>query len=182
MTSTLLFWLTLAVLLFWALGAHNRLVRLRAKVIGAFAAVDHRLMQVLTLVSERAAVQRGQPEADAVLDAPNVDAESGLDGLQGAAIQFEVALRVARKSPLDGPSIAALRTACATIKVSWERSQAQPDEALTANQRAWEDNQRARNEAMESFNQSVAIYNRAIAQFPAVVLAYFFGFRAAETL
>ena len=58
----------------------------------------------------------------------------------------------------------------------------QPDEALSANQRAWEDNQQASNEALESFNQSVAIYNRAIAQFPAVVLAYFFGFRAAESL
>ncbi len=52
----------------------------------------------------------------------------------------------------------------------------------TANQRAWEDNQQARHDALESFNQSVAIYNHAIAQFPAVVLAYFFGFRAAESL
>jgi LemA protein len=176
MTYTLLFWLTLAVLLFWALGAYNRLVRLRAQAIGAFTAVDHRLMQVLTLVSERAAVQRAQPAA------PDADADAGLDGLRGAAIQFEVALRVARKAPLDAPSMAALRTACATVQVSWERSQAQPDEALTANQRAWEDNQQARNEALESFNQAVAVYNRAIAQFPAVVLAYFFGLRAAENL
>lgn len=183
MTYTLLFWLSLAVLLFWALGAYNRLVRLRAQVIGAFTAVDHRLMQMLTLVSERAAVQRAQPAAaDARSDAPGVHADASLDGLRGASIQFEVALRVARKSPLDAPCMAALRTACATMQVSWERSQAQPDEALSANQRAWEDNQQASNEALESFNQSVAIYNRAIAQFPAVVLAYFFGFRAAESL
>ncbi len=176
MTHTLLFWLILAVLLFWTLGAHNRLVRLRAQVIGAFAAVDHRLMQVLTLVSERVAVQRAQPAA------MESHADAGLDGLRGAAIQFEVALRVARKVPLDAPSMAALRTACATMQDSWELSQAQADDALASNQRAWEDNQQARNDAQESFNQAVATYNRAIAQFPAVVLAYFFGFRAAETL
>ncbi len=182
MTSTLLFWLSLAVSLFWALGAYNRLVRLRAKVIGAFSAVDHRLIQVLTLVSERVAVQRVLTAADAALNKPGVHVDADLDGLQGAAIQFEVALRVARKSPLDAPCVAALRTACATMQVSWDRSQAQPDEALSANQRAWEENQQACNVAMESFNQSIAIYNRAIAQFPALVLAYFFGFRAAESL
>ena len=114
MTYTLSFWLTLAVLLFWTLGAYNRLVRLRAQVIGAFTAVELRLMQVLTLVSERAAVQRAQPLAPAA--APHAHADAGLDGLRGAAIQFEVALRVARKAPLDGPSIAALRTACATLR------------------------------------------------------------------
>ncbi len=177
MTFSLLFWLSLAVLLFWALGAYNRLVRLRAQTISAFAAVDHRLMQVLTLAAERVAVQRALPAATS-----GAQADAGLDGLQGAAIQFEVALRVARKAPLDAPAMAALRTACATMQVCWERSQAQPADALTANQRAWEDNLQARGEALESFNQSVAIYNHAIAQFPAVVLAYFFGFRAAESL
>lgn len=183
MTFTLLFWLSLAVLLFWALGAYNRLVRLRAQAIGAFTAVDHRLVQVLTLVSERVAVLRAQPAAaGAAPDAQAVPADTSLDGLRGASIQFEVALRVARKSPLDGPAMAALRTACATMLVSWERSQAQADDALNANQRAWEDNQQASSEALESFNQSITIYNRAIAQFPAVVLAYFFGFRTAQSL
>ena len=183
MTFSLLFWLTLAVLLFWSLGAYNRLVRLRAQVIGTFSAVDHRLVQVLTLVSERAVVQRGQaPTPGAAVCGPSDQIEASLDGLQGAAIQFEVALRVARKAPLDAPSMAALRTAFATMQVSWERSQEPPDDALAANQRAWEDNQQASKDALESFNRSVAIYNRAITQFPAAVLAYFFGFRAAESL
>ena len=54
--------------------------------------------------------------------------------------------------------------------------------ALARNQRAWEDHQQVSGEAVSVFNQSVNGYNHAITQFPAVVLAYFFGYRAAEVL
>lgn len=181
MTTTLLFWLLLAVLVFWALGAHNRLVRLRAQVIAAFAAVDNRMGQASMLVSERAVLPIGEPVADAPAVAPASNGDV-LAGLRGASIQYEVALRVARRSPLDAPSIAALRTARATLLLSWDRLQRPSDEAWAANQRAWEDNQQATNELVVAFNQAVSDYNRAIAQFPAVALAHFFGFRAADHL
>lgn len=181
MTQPLLFWLLLAVLVFWALGAHNRLVRLRAQVIAAFAAVDNRMGQASTLVSERAALPIGEPLADEPAAAP-VSNGDALAGLRGASIQYEVALRVARRSPLDAPSIAALRTARGTLLSSWDRLQRPSDEAWAANQRAWEDSQQATNDVVLAFNQAVSAYNHAIAQFPAVVLAYFFGFRAADHL
>jgi LemA protein len=182
-SSSFLFWLMPAILLFWALGAYNRLVRLRAQVIAAFAAVDQRLTQILTLAAERAAVPpRSLADGDTIAVPLQEPSDAGLDGLRGASIQCEVALRVARRSPLDGPSIAALRTACATMQVSWARLLVPGDEAQAAIQRAWEDNHQAGNEAQALFNQAVATYNGAIAQFPAVVLAYFFGFRAAESL
>ena len=60
MTHTILYWLLPAVLLFWALGAYNRLVRLRAQVITAFVAVDNRLSQSLVLVTERVALGAGR--------------------------------------------------------------------------------------------------------------------------
>ncbi len=181
MTTTLLFWLLLAVLVFWALGAHNRLVRLRAQVITAFAALESRMGQACTLVSERAALPMGDMPADAS-DAAPVSSVQALEGLRGASIQYEVALRVARRTPLDATSIAALRTARATLLLSWDRLQRPTDEAWAANQRAWEDNQQATNDVVLVFNQAVSDYNQAIAQFPAVVLAYFFGFRAADHL
>ena len=183
MTNTVLYWLLPAVLLFWALGAYNRLVRLRAQVIAAFVAVDNRLSQSLVLVTERVALGDGPGASDA--DAALETATQGLspDGLRGAAIQLEVALRVVRRYPLDAPSVAALRTARATMQTSWERMQTgQESPELAPNQRAWEDHQQAAGEAVNVFNQCVNDYNHAIAQFPASVLAYFFGFRAADSL
>lgn len=183
MTHSVLFWILLAVLIFWALGAYNRLVRLRAAVISAFAGVEIRLNHALALVAERASLQAPAPAEGSADSAQRATEPELLEGLRGAATQLEVALRVARRSPLNALSTAALRTASATLQTAWERLQSNsaPPE-LAPNQRAWEDHWQAMREAIATFNTSVHGYNRAIAQFPAVVLAYFFGFRAAEDL
>lgn len=185
MTHTLLFWITLAVLLFWALGAYNRMVRLRAQVKIAFAPVENRLTQVLERVTERVVLGAGPVDADAAArpDGALQPDHPALDGLRGAAAQLEVALRVASRHPLDAPAVAALRTACAALQTSWERLQADlPHAELAANQRAWEDQWQVTREAIAACNLRVHDYNRAIVQFPAIVLAYFFGFRAADGL
>ena len=109
MTGNIVFWLLVAVLLFWSLGAYNRLVRLRAQVIASFAAVDQRMVQALGLLGEAVA-------------APD-SVSGGRSGLQAAMVQFEVALRVARKHPLDANAVAALQTAYATVHVVWDRAQ-----------------------------------------------------------
>jgi LemA protein len=182
MTHTVLFWLLPAVLLFWALGAYNRLVRLRAQVIAAFLAVDNRLSQALTLVTERIALVAGSGATDAGASSEIVADGWSVDSLRGAAIQLEVALRVVRRYPLDAPSVAALRTARATMQTLWERKTDPASPDLAPNQRAWEDHQQVAGETVNVFNQCVNDYNQAIAQFPAAVLAYFFGFRPAEGL
>jgi LemA protein len=186
MTPPFFFWILLAVLIFWALGAYNRLVRLRAAVINTFAGIENRLNHALALVAERISLQMSHlaAPADGSEDMALRPSEPELlEGLRGAAAQLEVALRVARRSPLDGLSVAALRTASATLQTAWERLQPDPAHpALAPNQRAWEDHWQATREAVATFNASVYGHNRAIAQFPAGVLAYFFGFRAAEDL
>lgn len=184
MTQTVLYWLLPAVLVFWALGAYNRLVRLRAQVIAAFAAVDNRLSQSLSLVAERVTLGAGSGIADTTHSPPTATDGTKLDSLHGASIQLEVALRVVRRYPLDAPSVAALRTARATLQTLWEQMQAaaptSPD--LAPNQRAWEDHLQVAGEAVLAFNRSVNDYNQAIQQFPAVLLAYLFGFRPADSL
>lgn len=188
MSAGLFFWLAVAVLLFWALGAYNRLVRLRAQVIALFAGVDQRMTQALDLLGEAVA---GPGEVDAAgEDAPGAatgdDTPPARSGLQAAAVQFEVALRVARKQPLDPGAMAALQTAYATVHVVWERRRNQtPDADATARavmQRAWEDNTQVVREAEAGYNAAVQDYNGAIAQFPASVLAYLFGFGPAASL
>ncbi|MCB1999372.1 MAG: LemA family protein [Burkholderiaceae bacterium] len=172
MTGNIVFWLAVAVLLFWSLGAYNRLVRLRAQVISRFAGVDQRMVQALGLLGEAVTARDAASDTRA--------------GLQAAMVQFEVALRVARKQPLDANAVAALQTAHATVHTVWTRS---PGEsagldvtAAAVMQRAWEDNTQVVREAVADYNAAVHDYNAAIRQFPASVLAYFFGFGPAAPL
>jgi len=50
MTSTVVLWALAAVLLFWAVGAYNRLMRLRAEAKAAFALLDAELVRQVELV------------------------------------------------------------------------------------------------------------------------------------
>lgn len=185
MTSSVAFWLVLAVLLFWSLGAYNRLVRLRARVLGRFAQVDQHMVQALALLGDAARVPVGPTVAN-----PATRLEATLpaahDGLQAVAIQFEVALRVARKQALDASAVAALQTAYATVHDVWARRRhgsADPASAeAAALQRAWEGNTEVVRDAAAGFNAAVQAYNAAITQFPASMLAYLFSFSQAAQL
>jgi LemA protein len=174
-------WWVLALLLFWAVGAYNRLVRLRGAALAAFQPVDARLSQFIALLQEQSPLafepQRTQPLAvTSTLWA----------GLQGASTQFDVALRVVRRQPLDPEAVEALRTAQETLQVWWDRlvqeCRDQPDQAPASWQMAWMDNRRQTAEAADTFNQAVLAHNAAIRQFPALVLARLFSFRSAACL
>ena len=179
--------ITLAVLLFWALGAYNRLVRLRAQVIGSFGPLAQRLEQaLLVLVSGTA----GAPATEGAT-APEPDDRPAADpsGLHAAAAQLTQCLRVARRQPLDADAVAALGTAFETVHGCWLRLQ--PDVAARSDadpaaylpeQRSWDDHTQLVREAIQTYNQAVVAYNGAIAQFPALLLAYLFGFKAAQCL
>lgn len=189
LTGSVVFWLLVAVLLFWSLGAYNRLVRLRSQVIGRFAGVEQRMEQALALLGEAAAAPAAgmgdAPDGAAAGTGPE-SAAGSRSGLQAVMVQFEVALRVAARQPLDASAVAALQTAYATVHVVWERRHAAradpPPTAVAVMQRAWEDNTQVVREAAAGFNTAVADYNSAISQFPASVLAHFFGFAPAAAL
>lgn len=186
MSAAIGFWVALAVLLFWALGAYNRLVRLRAQVIGNFGPVDQRLEQVLVLLTSgpfgaAPDVERPVPCGEM----PDIDA----DGLHAAAAQLTQSLRFARRQPLDANAVAALKTAIETMHVAWQRHRgdgaglSSPESPSNpSDQRSWEDHTQLAREAMQTYNQAVLAYNAAIGQFPALLLAYLFGFRVARCL
>lgn len=181
MTQTVVLWLVPAMVFFWALGAYNRLVRLRAQVLTTFVAVDERHGQSLLLVAQRAKLPAPPPDSR-FPQAPALAPGDEFEGLRGALAQFEVALRLARKHPLDANAVAALRTADATLQMSWERLPVDPSQQPTATGRSWDDNQHATREVVQRFNQAVDAYNHSITQFPALLLAAVFGFRAAAAL
>lgn len=114
MWSSPLVWIVVAVVLFWALGAYNRLMRLRATVVQAFGRFDARTVHLIALLGEFDVALRGLRDR-AVTD----DGLSDPGPLQGATVQLSATLAVARASPLDAQAIAALAAARGVVHACW---------------------------------------------------------------
>ncbi|KRB35136.1 LemA family protein [Acidovorax sp. Root70] len=200
MWSSPLFWIAFAVFLFWALGAYNRLMRLRSAVVQSFGSFDAHMVRLVALLGEFGAaqtVQRGSLLADG--------GAQELAALQGAVTQLSASLAVARARPLQGDAVAALAAAREVLRATWATAlqklladPAQPaplalgddtDVApttapvvLSVWQVRWEEHAVQNEQAIRVFNEAVVQYNAAIAQFPARLLAWVFGFKAARAL
>jgi LemA protein len=169
--------LALVVCGFWMVGAHNRVVGLRAAIFEAWAQVDSLLEQ------------RGQvlgALAQALWDLwPN--GRGAVDALRSAQQQLQVAAHSVRGRPSNAPAAASLTSAEAALNATVARvlNQVESDAMLHANESV------ATHmlalfafgprliELRQRFNQASAVYNDAIAQFPTSLLAPVFRFEAA---
>lgn len=180
MLPSLVFWIAVPVLLFWSVGAYNRLVRLRSDAKTAFAAMDAELARQVELVQACLPVDDGQPASTFGNEG------SFWGGLEGAATQFAASLAVARQRPLDPEGIAALSAAQDVLAMAWERVERDDAHDLAGSRLPDTVTARRANLAGQVraagalFNQAVSRYNHGIAQFPAVLLAWLFGFKPAE--
>ncbi|NUN60484.1 MAG: LemA family protein [Burkholderiaceae bacterium] len=171
-----LFWILLAVMVFWAVGAYNRLVRLRSAAIQAFGGLDVYLVRMMALPGGGAAAP----------DPMGQKVSPAWQSLQAAATQFGASLAVARAQPLQADAAAALSTAlqvlCAASDAMMQAGA--EDDALpgAAWAQQWESLQAQRTLAQAQFNQAVVHYNEALAQFPARLLAGVFGFKPGRIL
>jgi len=182
MSSSLVFWTVVAVTLCWMVGAYNRLVRLRSDAKSAFAALDTELARQVALVHACIPEDEAQPVTQ-------FDGGSAFwAGLQGAAAQLAASLASARVRPLDAERIAALGAAQEVLGMAWERAE-RDDAHDLAGPRLPENVSGERlhlvlttRAATETFNDAVGRYNAAILQFPAVLLAWLFGFQPGRGL
>jgi LemA protein len=175
MSASVTIWVLSAVLLFWAVGAYNRLVRLRSLALEAFVPLDVQFGYYVALVQ------------DSFSGADNDAAPPAQAGLMGAAIQFESSVKVARDDPLDVLVMRALETAHETLCTSWLRLRNEPPDLAGAPlpealQHQWEHIATRADMARVDFNQRVQDYNAAIRQFPARVLAWLIGFKQAHQI
>jgi len=177
-----LFWILAAVLLFWAVGAYNRLVRLRSEAKAAFAALDQELSRQVALV--QACLPAGDSHPASLFEGGS----SFWSSLEGAAAQFAASLAAARSRPLEPDGIATLAAAQDVLAMAWERA-LRDDAHDLAGSRLPESVSITREHlvvqaaaATEQFNLAVARYNAAIGQFPALLLASLFGFKQALAL
>ena len=160
-----------AVVVFWIVGAYNRLVRLRSDLVARFGAVDERYRQ-------RHALLEGQLE---LLSTALAAAAPRLDALRAACRQADTAREHARARPGAASAVTSLRVAEDILADARARLPVQTvagDELPGINPRLASDDATlvfARRE----FNAAVEHYNAAVRQFPTVLVARLFNFRSA---
>lgn len=181
-TSSFVPWVVAAVVLFWAVGGYNRLVRLRSDANTAFANLEAELARQVRLVHACVPPEEDQAQSQFA------GGSAFWGGLQGAAAQLQASLSSAKAKPLDPERIAALGAAQEVLAMAWDRAE-RDDAHDLAGPRLPEDFSSERQQlermahaATERFNESVVQYNEAIGQFPAALLAWLFGFQPARGL
>ncbi|QHI98626.1 LemA family protein [Xylophilus rhododendri] len=183
MRWSLWWWVVPAVLAFWAVGAHNRLTRLRAAVLQAFGQLDAAMALWIELVPPA-------PDPATPLDEAAAADEAGWAGLRAAALQLGACLAVARQRRQRRQrraDIAALSAARDVLRDAWQRllletprfgGQAQPGSIHLV----WEQRDTQVQLAIDQYNQAVRLYNAALGQFPAAILAWLLRLRRAQVL
>ena len=177
-------WLILAALVFfWAVGAYNRLVRLRAGCAQQFAVVDAQFVRLWAWVQgSLPASVRDEDAAPAADKAP-----ASLMEVWSACEAFAESLAQARVNPLAGAPIQRVNIA----RVQLFKLLRQEKDFYAADETSWFSEplqkkfERLKTQAwpmIVAYNQSVQTYNDAVSEFPARLLARQFRFEAAAKL
>lgn len=169
-----------AVLVFWGVGAYNRMMRLRNALLSGYLPVDQQLKLRHTLL---------QRQAQALLPLLPEHAET-LFALQAACTQAQAASTLARAHPGAANALGSLRLAESILLETRARlAAADGPEALSAETAEMAELtaqlavvEAALQFARGRFNGAVMEYNHAVEQFPTRLLAGLFGFRLAGTL
>ena len=173
-TSEIIGWAIAALLVFWAVGAYNRLVRLRGTIVRQFSPVDEQFRQrhalLLTLLDTLAPLL--------------TNAGPRIEALRAACGQVEAACFHALVRPGAAGAITSLRLADAILAEARARLpvQSAPGSELAGLNAQLLANDATLAFARRQFDDAVIEYNRAIRQFPTVLLVGLFGFRSAATL
>jgi LemA protein len=187
--ALLIFSSILAVLFFWAVGAYNRLVVLRASVAKQFAAVDAQLIRVLVwLQGNLPASMRDMLSEMEEAALPEALLKNERD-LKLLAILEELSesLDLARAQPLS-PVVMQKVNQNRLALAAWAKTEVRAGQSGDATwfidplpykfdrlkAQAWP--------LMDAYNQAALKYNQAVLQFPASVLAKQVNFVPAQTL
>jgi LemA protein len=180
MTWSLAVGIVAAILLFWGIGAYNRLMQLRNAIGAAFTQLDQHLTARAEVCSQLLTQLR-----------PLLTSEQAtFDTLDGAQADAQSAAASARARPYAGDPVASLAVAGAVHAAALTRLMSllehQPELRAQAGIDAMVDElkliERQRAFARQVFNQAVGKYNEAAQAFPTRVLASLYGFAEARSL
>jgi LemA protein len=176
----LIFIAIVAVIVFWAIGAYNRLVRLRNQFKNAFAQIDVQLKRRYDLIpnlveTAKAYMKHERETLEAVIRARN----SAVSANQAAAADPGSAAAIAGLTVAEGAltgalgKLFALAEAYPDLKANQNMMQLTEELTGTENKISF---------ARQAFNDAVMTFNTAVQQFPTNILASIFSFTPAELL
>lgn len=179
-TPQIVGWVIAAVLVFWAVGAYNRLVSLRNDISRAFVPVDAQIRQRHMLLEQWVEALRPLLEHDPV----------PLDAVLAACSQLQAACDVVRARPSAARPMASLRLAEETLAEARARLRAElpakPEMLAGLGMAVFGEELSAADSALgfarRQFNEATQNYNDAMDQFPTWLIAGLFRFRGAGTL
>ncbi len=163
-----------AVLVFWMVGAYNRMVSLRNALVARFASIDDLSRQRHALLNRQIGL----------LAAALASAGPRLDALRAAAQQAEAAREHARARSATAGAVTSLRVAEEILADARARL---PVQTMAGTELPDINAQLADGDTTlaftrREFNAAVAAYNTAVLQFPTALVAWLFGFRPGATL
>jgi LemA protein len=182
MTSHWLFQLALlAVLLFWLVGAYNRMVRLRTAIVSAWDQIVAALVKRSEAMAAVSAAVREPLVAEGATLQALADADLKLRGAadgvrQARARSADVSLWVNAEAALASPA-SRLRALIELQPALIHESDQGP--ALAAALAAWREAEPRIQFARQGFNDAADVYNKAIHQWPTRLIASPLGFRSA---
>lgn len=169
-----------AVLMFWVVGAYNRLVALRNAIAEAWGKVDEALRQ------RRAAAE---PLLDA-LHGPLAAEQGALDALQTALRDNATAAAAMAARPVEQARAQAWVTAESALSAAASRvfslleqhTALRQQEPVASQVLAWLEASKRLSFARQLFNETAAPYDEAVRTFPTRLLVRLFRFKAAGRL
>jgi LemA protein len=185
MSGSLLLWLTLAMLVFWAVGLYNRLMRMRARAFSAFGSVEKHLREYVELTREL--TMNAQRESGYQTLVQRQESIPHLALLLAELELLELALRDARLKPLAIEPIAGVQQAIDALKQVWQGLLTLPGDlagpALPEDMQArWNAISHRVETSRNGYNQILLNYNEALAQFPASLIVGFMGVKPSGLL
>lgn len=173
-TTDMVFMALLALTLFWAVGAYNRLVRMKNAIADAFAGIDSQFKDrhdlLLKLVEAASSYLQHDPLTLPALLQVRSGVSSAHDGLRAQPSSAALARKLlTAEGQLQTQLDVLWRTAGDTLAMQADPKFRELAEQLNTAQRKL-------GFSCQAFNASVADFNAARAQFPTVLIARVFGF------
>ncbi|CAH0351897.1 LemA family protein [Aquabacterium sp. CECT 9606] len=169
-----------ALIVFWAVGAYNRLVKLRNEITNAFAQIDVQLKRRHDLIPNLVEVARKYLEHE----------RETLERVTAARAQVVAATDLVRSQPNQAGPIKSLNLAEGVLNSAMGRFQAtveaypelKADESLRDLSEELTHTENKVAFSRQLFNDATLDYNNSAQQFPANLVAGVFGFKEAAML
>lgn len=169
-----------ALIVFWGVGAYNRLIKLRNEITNAFAQIDVQLKRRHDLIPNLVEVARKYLEHE----------RETLERVTAARAQVVAATDLVRSQPNQAGPIKSLNLAEGVLTSAMGRFQAvveaypelKADESLRDLSEELTHTENKVAFSRQLFNDATLDYNNSAQQFPANLVAGVFGFKAATML